>query len=801
MNWSPRDDAAARTGDRVTARGDTAVPTVLDARLVPCALAAWGVTLLALYTGWRIVSAVALVAVVGCAVTARLVATGRLRRVGAGVLLAVSAVVAGFGSAAGLRMWAADHHPIASAAETGSWATVVLVPTDDPRRIRAAAFDGTPRVRIPARLEHVTTGGRALDTGGSVMVFAPADSWGDLLPAQQVTARVRAAPHTGPGTTVAVLRAETAPTVIGAPPVWQRWAGTVRERLAQVGSAVLPDDRAGLLPGLVVGDTTALTDEVREDFRVAGLTHLTAVSGANVGVVLGAVLLLVRAVGLGPRSGTVLAATALVAFVVVVRPSASVVRAAAMGSIGLLAFVTGRERQALPALCAAVGVLLVLMPDLAVDVGFALSVSATAALIVAVPPVVARLTDRGWPRPVAEVTAMSLVAFAATAPLVAAVSGTVSVVSVVANCLVAPVLAPLTVLGALVAMAACIFPWAGEVLARGTGPFLWWLITVADRAASLPSAELEVPDGPAGAVTAALVIATAWSVVRHRRARVAALVIALAIAAVWLPVRVLRPGWPGAEWVLVACDVGQGDALVLAAGDGRAVVVDTGPEPEPIDRCLRRLRIREVALIVLSHLHADHTGGLRGVLDGRSVEAVVVGPGVADDGAAEGLRPATAIGVAVREVRAGAVLRAGDLDIRVLGPDTPGTGRSENDDSLVLAVETVVGRILLPGDAEESALDALVRSGIDVRAEVLKVPHHGSRTTPERFLTAVRPSVAVVSAGRDNLFGHPHPEIVATLAAVGTRVLRTDLHGDVAVVRAASGALAVVSDVRGTIEP
>ncbi|MBS9371513.1 DNA internalization-related competence protein ComEC/Rec2 [Rhodococcus sp. B50] len=785
----------------MTTRSDTATPAVLDARLVPCALAAWAVTLLALYTGWRIVTVVAIVAVVGCAVTIRLAATGHLRHGGTWILLAVLAVVAGFGPAAGLRMWAADRHPISSAAETGSWATVVLVPTDDPRRIRAAAFDDTPRVRIPARLEHVTVGGRAIDTGGAVVVFAPVDSWGDLLPGQQVTARVRAAPDTGPGTTLAVLRSETAPTAIGAPPLWQRWAGTVRERLAQVSSAVLPADRAGLLPGLVVGDTGALTDDVREDFRVAGLTHLTAVSGANVSIVLGAVLLLVRAAGLGPRSGTVLAATALVAFVVVVRPSASVVRAAAMGSIGLLAFVTGRERQALPALCTAVGVLLVLMPDLAVDVGFALSVSATAALIVAAPPVVVRLTDRGWPRPVAEVTAMSLVAFAATSPLVAAVNGTVSVVSVVANVLVAPVLAPLTVLGALVAVAACIFPWAGEVLARGTGPFLWWLIAVADRAASVPSAEFEVPDGPVGALTAAVLVVTAWSVVRDRRARAVALVVAVAVAAVWLPVRVLRPGWPGAEWVLVACDVGQGDALVLATGDGPAVVVDTGPEPEAIDRCLRRLRIREVALIVLSHLHADHTGGIRGVLDGRSVGAVVVGPGAGRDGAAEVLRPATEIGVVVREVRAGAVLRAGDLDIRVLGPDTPGVGRSENDDSLVLTVETVVGRVLLPGDAEEAALDALVRSGTDVRADVLKVPHHGSRTTPERFLTAVRPRIAVVSAGRDNLFGHPHPEIVATLAAMGTRVLRTDLHGDVAVVRAGSGALAVVSDVRGTIEP
>ncbi|WP_060651470.1 DNA internalization-related competence protein ComEC/Rec2 [Rhodococcus pyridinivorans] len=778
---------------------DTA--TVLDARLVPCALAAWAVTLLGLYTGWRIVTAVAVAAVVGCAVTVRLVAAGRIPRGGARILLAALAVVAGFGPAAGLRMWAADQHPLASAAERGAWAGVVLVPTDDPRRIRAAAFDDTPRVRIPARLEYVTVGGRSMDTGGSVVVFAPADSWGDLLPGQSVTARVRVAPHTGPGTTVAVLRAENAPTAVGPPPVWQRWAGTVRDRLAQVSSAVLPADRAGLLPGLVVGDTTALTDEVREDFRVAGLTHLTAVSGANVSIVLGAVLLLVRALGLGPRSGTVLAATALVAFVVVVRPSASVVRAAAMGSIGLLAFVTGRERQALPALCTAVGVLLVLMPDLAVDVGFALSVSATAALIVAAPPVVTRLVDRGWPRSVAEVTAMSLVAFAATAPLVAAVSGTVSVVSVAANVLVAPVLAPLTVLGSLVAVAASVVPWAGEVLARGTGPFLWWLITVADRAASLPSAEFEVPDGPVGALVAAVLVAVVWSVARHRRVRITALVIAVAVTAVWLPVRMLRPGWPGAEWVLVACDVGQGDALVLATGDGRAVVVDTGPEPEPVDRCLRRLRIRRVALLVVSHLHADHAAGIRGVLDGRSVETVVVGPGAASDDAADVLAPATEIGVPVREVGAGAVLRAGDLDIRVVGPAGRGTGGSENDESLVLAVDTVVGRVLLPGDAEEAALDALVRSGTDVRADVLKVPHHGSRTTPARFLTAVRPSVALVSAGRDNLFGHPHPEIVSTLTGIGARVLRTDLHGDVAVVRAGSGALAVVSDVRGTIEP
>ncbi|WP_241387042.1 DNA internalization-related competence protein ComEC/Rec2 [Rhodococcus sp. CH91] len=783
--------------------GDASATPVLDVRLVAPVLAVWAVTLLGLYTGWPIVTATVFAAILCGALATYLTATGRIRRrTVARVVLAALAVVAGSGAAVGARMWAVDRHPVAAAAEEGSWATVVLVPSDDPRRIRAAAFDGTDRVRVPARLEHVTVAGLSMDAGGSVVVFAPAESWSELLPGQAITARGRLATHTGPGTEVALLRTENPPVAVGPPPVWQRWAGTVRERLAEAASAVLPPDRAGLLPGLVVGDTRASTEDVREDFRVAGLAHLTAVSGANVSIVLGAVLLLVRAAGLGPRAGTVLAATALIAFVIVVRPSASVVRAAAMGAIGLLAFVTGRERQALPALCAAVGVLLVLMPDLAVDVGFALSVSATAGLIVAAPPVVARLVESGWPRPVAEVTAMSLVACAVTAPLVAAVSGAVSVVSVVANVLVAPVLAPLTVLGSLVAVAATVLPWAGEVLARGTDPMLWWLITVADRAASLPSAELEVPDGPRGALITAVLVAATWSVIRYRRARVVAVVVAVAVASVWLPVRLLRPAWPGADWVFVACDVGQGDALVLAAGNGRAVVVDTGAEPEPVDRCLRRMRIREVALLVLSHPHADHVGGVRGVLTGRSVGAVVIGAGAAShEAGAEALSPATDAGVPVREVGAGTVLRADELELEILGPSGHTAGRSANDASLVLAAETAVGRILLPGDAEESALDALLRSGADLRAEVLKMPHHGSRTTPEHFLTAVRPRVAVISAGRDNIYGHPHPEIVSVLDEIGARVLRTDLHGDVAVVRTGSGAAAVVSEVRGTIEP
>ncbi|MBM7460305.1 ComEC/Rec2 family competence protein [Rhodococcus coprophilus] len=781
----------------------TALPD-LDARLVPCAAAAWGVTALGLHRGSGPAGAVAVLACVAAGLLYVVCVRGQgIRQAPAAVpvVLAVCAVVAGFGTATGIRMWFTETHPVVEAAAAGGWASAVLEPTDDPKALQRVGFGGEAQVRIPAVLRHVTVDGIPIVTGGTVVVFAPADGWSDISPGQRVTARFRLSPITGPGTDVAIFRAEDPPNAVTSPPVWQRWAGTVRKRLAEACRSALPADQAGLLPGLVVGDTSRLEDGTRENFRIAGLTHLTAVSGANVSIVLGAVLLVVRAVGVGPRTGTAVAAVALVAFVIVVRPSASVVRAAAMGAIALLALVAGRERQALPALCGAVGALLVLDPDLAVDVGFALSVSATAGLVVLAPVVVMWLREHGWPRVVAEVSAVSGTAFAVTAPIVAAATGTVSLVSVAANILVAPVVAPLTVLGSGVAVAATAHSGAGEVLATVAAPFLWWMLGIAERAAAVPSAEVAVPEGATGAVLVGVVASVICCAARYGRVRVVVGVALLAAAAVWLPVRLLQPGWPGDGWVLVACDVGQGDALILATDGGGAVVVDAGAEPEPVDRCLRRLRIRSVSMLVVTHLHADHTGGVPGVLRGRDVASVVVGPGAADrEGATDLARVAARHGVEVREVGRDDVLVAGATTIRVIGPVRPGYAE-ENDLSLVLVADTPVGRILLPGDAEEAALDALVRSGADVRADVLKVPHHGSRTTPTRFFTAVRPRVAVVSAGRDNTFGHPHPQTIAALRALGARVLSTDRHGDVAVVRAGSGALAVVSDRRDTIEP
>ncbi|WP_460973232.1 DNA internalization-related competence protein ComEC/Rec2, partial [Prescottella soli] len=590
------------------------------------------------------------------------------------------------------------------------------------------------------------------------------------------------------------------------PPTIQRWAGGLRERLASAAASGLPPDQAGLLPGLVVGDTSALPQAVKDAFTAAGLSHLTAVSGANVSIVLGAVLLIVRGLGIGPRAGAVLAGAALAAFVVIARPSPSVLRAAAMGCVALLALVTGRRRQAIPALAASVVVLLALFPTLAVDFGFALSVAATAGLVVLSPILVDRLRERHWPRWLAEMCAVAVAAFVVTAPLVAAMSGTVGVVSIVANILVAPVVAPITVVGAATAVLAAVWAPAAALVVRIAGPPLWWLLEVADRAAGVPGATVAVGGGLAGAAVVTVGLVIVGLAARFRWSRRILLALVIGVAAVWVPTRIYTPGWPAAGWSFVACDVGQGDGLVLSTGDGRAVVVDAGPDREPMDRCLRRLGVEEIALVIVTHLHADHYGGLEGVLDGRAVGAIAIGSSDLPGGGFRFVSGAAArADVARVRLEPGRDLTVGRLRLQVLGPLVPpprteaAADDAANDTSLVIKAYTPAGTILLTGDAEEAGQRALLRAGVSLRADVLKVPHHGSRTTAPEFIAAVRPRLAVISVGADNPFGHPNPGIVDRLTALGAVTMRTDVDGDVAVVRSGSGALAVVGRSHGTI--
>ena len=476
----------------------------VDLRLVPAAVTCWLVTAAGIV--WPVGGAVAMVsaAVAGGAAVAlwrgrRRDPDDRPRKVAA-ALLAVGVVGAGFGWAVALRSHAAQTHPLTASA--GRVLEVTVTPSESPRLL-----DGGGRVMFRAALRRIGTD----DAGGRVLVFATARDYADVASGRPVRFTARVGKPKRHDLSVAVLTATGKPTH-GQASALQRAGEGVRRRFAEA-ARVLPGDQAAMLPALVLGDTSAVPEATTAEFRAAGLTHLTAVSGANVTIVCGAVLLVSRLIG--PRAAVLLAGVALAGFVVVVQPSPSVLRAALVGAVGLLGIVAHRRRQAMPALAATVVVLMIAAPELAVDVGFALSVLATAGLVLVAPVWSRRLVDGGWPKWLADALCVATAAQLVTAPLIAGISGSLSLVSIVANLAVAAVIAPITVLGTAAAALCPLWPGGAELLIRFTGPPLWWLLRVAHDAGGLPGASVAVPSGSLG--VAVVGIGTLLVVVAVRR--------------------------------------------------------------------------------------------------------------------------------------------------------------------------------------------------------------------------------------------------------------------------------------------
>ncbi len=765
---------------------------VLDARLVPGAVTVWATTLCGLFAGSGPMVLVAGVAVGAIAVVVVLGRRWRSRH-GLVVVLVLAAVC---GGTLAVRLSHLEQHRLRDAARDGAAVTVRAVLQDTPTLLHGTPYGGRrPQARaiVRADLAARRTEGRWQPADGDVLLLVPARNWIGLHAGQPVTVTGDAIPPRPGDLLVAVLSVHEPPSRSGAPPPWQRAAESLRDGLRRGAAAVLGRDAAGLLPGLVVGDTSALPETVVREFRDAGLSHLTAVSGTNLAIVSGAVLLLMRLLSAGPVLSAGAAGLALAGFVVLAGPEPSVLRAAVMGAITLLALVLGRDRSALPALAGTVIGLLLYSPALAHSAGFALSVAATAALVLVAPIWAGALRDRGVPVGVAEALAVPAAAQAAAAPLVAALSGQVSVVAVLANVLAGPVVAPATVLGVCATVTMPWAPWAAEFLIRLAGPELRWIVAVAHHASAVPGATISWPSGTTGGLVLAILVVTVLVALRSRRLRWTLAVLVLLATVVLVPVRLVRPAWPVEGWSFVVCDVAQGDSLVLATGrPGSAVVVDTGPRPGVTDACLQRLGVRRVPLVVLTHLHADHVGGLGGVLDDRAVGAIAVG-GLGEPAwaAREVRRTAATAGVPLVRMSAGQRLRWPALSLEVLapGPSLPATPGDDdvNDASLVLMATTRAGRVLLTGDIELRAQSRLLASGADLRADVLKVPHHGSRYTRPRFLRAVRPRLAVISVGHGNDYGHPSRAVVRTLRSGGATVLRTDLKGDIAVLGGPAG--------------
>jgi competence protein ComEC len=454
---------------------------------VPAALTSWAVTAAGIM--WPIGGLVGWVCAAGSVFGILLWRAGqqdkRMRAIGVG-LVAVGVVGAGFGFAIALRANAVARHPVAAA--FGKSAQVMVTPSES---AQAVGSGRSGRLMFRATLHQLGDD----QISGRVVVFAPARDFSPVMVGQPMRFHARIARPSRRDLTVAVVIAIGEPTLGPAGPV-HRAAHAVRAAFADAARRVLPADQAAMLPGLVLGDTSTVSATTSQEFRVAGLTHLTAVSGANVTIVCGAVLFTSRLIG--PRAAVTLAGAALALFVIVVQPTASVLRAAVMGAIALVGVLSSRRRQAIPALAATVVVLMVVTPQLAVDVGLALSVVATAALVVIAPIWSRRLVAAGWPKPLSDAVCVACAAQMVTAPLIAGISGRLSLVGAAANLAVAALIAPITVLGSA-ASAVCLFwPTAAQLLIRFTGPELWWVLRIAHWAAAVPAASMPVPSGMPG---------------------------------------------------------------------------------------------------------------------------------------------------------------------------------------------------------------------------------------------------------------------------------------------------------------
>ncbi|MGW1492846.1 ComEC/Rec2 family competence protein, partial [Streptomyces sp. NPDC002402] len=826
-----------------------------DLRLVPPALAAWAAAALAVgVPGWWTGLAVTVCVVVaglllapvsvramragtgggGPAADGEDVGTGRRGlRLNATALAAMLLCGAAGAASAGLHGADLRRGPLPELADQYAHVTAELTVTSDPRltrpRVRGDQLAGRSVV-LDAEVSRVTgPGGTVTVTRTPVLVIVragasgrAADSaarWLRLLPSTPLRLAGRLAPPLNADDRfAAVLRPDGAgpPPITGPPTALQRTAGGLRAGLRAATDGLAPDARA-LLPGLVVGDTSRVPPDLQDAFEATDLTHLLAVSGSNLTVVLilligppGTALLAERR-GLAPRLGITLRGAALLgggltlAFVVVCRPEPSVLRAAACGAVALLAIGTGRRRSLLPALAAAVLLLVLYDPWLARSYGFLLSVLATGSLLTIGPRWSAALQRRRVPPRLAEALGAAAAAQAVCAPVVAVFAARVSLVAIPCNLVAELAVAPATVLGFAALAAAPVAMPVAEAVARCAGWPAGWIASVAHTGAALPGAEVGWPDGwPGGLLLAAvtvLVVLAARRLPRHPWW--AAGCTLLLLLAVLRPAPLTRAlsGWPPPGWTFAMCDVGQGDATVLAAGGGSAVVVDAGPDPELADRCLRDLGVTRVPLILLTHFHADHVRGLPGVLRGRAVG--VVQTTTYDEPWEQSVfvrRTTAAAGVPVIRAGPGERRRVGRLAWQVLWPPAarasgaagaaglglPGVRyvpEGPNDASVTLLVRIEGGpALLLLGDLEPPAQRGLLRAFPALPpVDVLKVAHHGSAHQHPGLLRGVRARLALISVGADNTYGHPSPRTIGALRAGGAVVLRTDTDGAIAV--------------------
>jgi competence protein ComEC len=584
-------------------------------------------------------------------------------------------------------------------------------------------------------------------------------------------------------------------------------AGELRERAEGGLARGMPAREAELAKGFVLGADEGIDAGTEEDFRRAGLSHLLAVSGQNVTLLALLAIPFLAALGIPLRQRLLWVLALIAVYVPLTGAGPTIQRAAVMGALGIVATLAGRRASRFYALAVAAGVTLAVDPTIAADVGWQLSFAAVLGILLMARPLAAglekRLGEGGWQRALAEGVAVTVAATLATAPLIAFHFERISTTTLVANVLALPAVAPAMWLGMASAGAAQVPGFPSELLNAPNSVLLAYIAQVAAWCAAPEWAELEVHFGGTvlaasyGALAAAT---TAWRAAivlwRRRPSRVCsrwriapptadsrilgAVLLGLALVAC------LVLAWPGggagagpptAGLRITVLDVGQGDAILLQPAHAPAVLVDGGPPGEGLARKLDDAGADRLGAVVATHDQSDHVGGLEELLGSVPVGHLLYGRIGRDLKSA-----ARAAATPTQQVFRGTTIRSGNLRLEFIWPPPellaePQPGADPNQLALVAVARWRGFAMLLSADAEAEVVP-LDPGHVDV----LKVAHHGSEDAGlADLLDRTRPSLAVISVGDENPYGHPTAATLATLALRGVRTLRTDRDGEVVI--------------------
>ena len=762
----------------------------MDARLATFALGVWTAAATFVSVGLRLPPQAVLFAIA----TVTSVVIAMIRR-GRQQWLMLALGIALGSAVALLRVWPLIQHPLHAVADTGAISHVRGVVAGDPlvfEHTGGLVWAARTSVFVPLRITTFDVHGIAVRGSIPISVFSSAgtaDDLASLIPGMHVSMTVKLA-SASVGRPLAATASALSVRVDRGPPRFQGVAAALRHGLQQSLKSS-PREARALVPGLALGDSSALQPDLKSAMQSAGLTHLIAVSGANVSLL---VLIVMRLLVRRSRSTQLVGVLfALAAFVVLVRPQPSVLRASVMGVIVVLAHFRGARVLPLPALATAIIVLVALDPWLAVSYGFALSVVATGGLIMFAPAFV-RFLDN-WlpphiPRWLVDTLAVTMCAQFAVLPLMVSLSSPISLASIPANVVAVPLAAPAMVFGLL----ASVLSVFSALVARLIVEFAVWpavgIAGIAHWAAAQSWLVIPWPHGVVGVSLAlglvALTIHSAifWrSLSGHSHTHIVATLMCF-VFLLWNPPTLQLRSWPAANWIMVACDVGQGDGAVIRTGPHAAVVIDVGPDPQAMDRCLNRLHVSAIPLLVLTHFHADHVGGLDSVLRGRRIGQVWT---------TALQEPELTTSFALRDLKAHQLTEhvvtypehvvIGELDIRCLWPSRliRGQGSDPNNASVVLLIRIHGHSILLAGDVEPPAQAAIAHQYGAFNVDVLKVAHHGSPHQDADFAVNVHPREAIISVGANNDYGHPAQSTIAMYEALGSKVWRTDTQGSIAI--------------------